>query len=313
MKILLTTTSFQDTPGEHHELLNSTGYHVDKLRGPVSEDVLLPIIENYDGVICGDDEFSYDVIEKGKNNNLKVISKYGVGLDMIDLKAAKKFEIPVFNTPGVNQVTVAEHALSLMLTYLKNIHFEYNITRKGGWKRLIGNEIYGKKVGILGLGKIGKELAKRLSVFGVEMYTYDLFFDETFINEYSIIKVNSIEDLVLKVDILSIHMPLTNISKHAINLDIIKKVCNPLIIVNTSRALILDQQALIYGLDKNKINAYLTDVMDGEPMREDHPLKDYDNVLITPHIGSRTHESVVRQGSMAVSNLFTYLLEKYDN
>ena len=70
MKILLTTTSFQDTPGEHHELLNSTGYHVDKLRGPVSEDVLLPIIENYDGVICGDDEFSYDVIEKGKNNNL---------------------------------------------------------------------------------------------------------------------------------------------------------------------------------------------------------------------------------------------------
>jgi D-3-phosphoglycerate dehydrogenase / 2-oxoglutarate reductase len=303
MKILLTTTSFQDTPGKHHELLMDAGYQIDTLRGPVSEEVLLPIIEKYDGVICGDDEFSYKVIEKGAKNNLKVISKYGVGLDMIDLEAAKKFKIPVLNTPGVNQITVAEHALSLMLTYLKNIHLEYNITKDGGWKRLIGNEIYGKKIGILGLGKIGKELAKRLSVFGVELYAFDITFDENFTQQYSITKVDSIEDLVLKVDVLSIHMPLTSLSKHSINMEVVEKISRPLMIVNTSRALILDQEALIYGLENQKINAYLTDVMDGEPMRDNHPIKDYDNVLITPHIGSRTYESVVRQGSMAVKNI----------
>ena len=312
MRILLTTTSFQDTPGNHHTLLKDTGYKIDVLRGPVSEDILLPIIGNYDGVICGDDEFSYKVIEKGKDGQLKVISKYGVGLDMVDIEAADKFEIPVFNTPGVNQITVAEHAISLMLTYLKNIHLEYNITRKGGWKRLVGNEIFGKKVGILGLGRIGKELVKRLIVFGVNIYAYDIIFDEDFINEYSIIKVDSIENLVLESDILSIHMPLTSISKHAINMEMIKKISNPLIIVNTSRANIIDQKALIFGLDTNVIKAYLTDVMDGEPMRENHALKEYDNVIITPHIGSRTHESVVRQGTMAVNNLYNFLVEKYD-
>lgn len=303
MKILLTTTSFQDTPGKHHDLLKKTGYEVDTLRGPVKEDVLLPIIANYDGVICGDDEFSRKVIEKGEKGKLKIISKYGVGLDKIDLIAAKEFGIPVFNTPGVNQITVAEHALALILTYLKNIHLEYNITKTGNWERLIGTELFGKKIGILGLGKIGKELAKRLSVFGVELYAYDIFYDEEFINKYSIIKAKSIEDLTLKVDILSIHMPLTNLSKHSINMEIVEKISRPLIIVNTSRALILDQEALIYGIENKKINAYLTDVMDGEPMRKDHPLKDFDNVLITPHIGSRTYESVVRQGSFSVENL----------
>ena len=303
MKILLTTTSFQDTPGKHHDLLKETGYQVDTLRGPVKEEVLLPIIAKYDGVICGDDEYSRKVIENGKNGKLKVISKYGIGLDKIDINAAKEFEIPVFNTPGVNHITVAEHALSLMLTYLKNIHLEYNYTRAGKWKRLIGNELYGKKVGILGLGRIGKELVKRLSVFGVELFTYDIIYDEKFIREFLIKKANSIEDLTLKVDILSIHIPLSKLTKHSIDINVINKIKKPIIIINTSRALILEPQALIDGLKSGRINAYLTDVMDEEPMKTNNLLKDSQNVLITPHIGSRTYESVERQGCMAVENL----------
>ena len=303
MKIILTTTSFQDTPGSHHDLLKKTGYEVDKLRGPVKEDVLLPIIADYDGVICGDDEFSLRVIEKGKRGKLKVISKYGVGLDKIDLNAAKELGIPVFNTPGVNQVTVAEHALALILTYLKNIHLEYNITKEGNWKRLIGSELYGKKVGVLGLGKIGKELVKRLSVFGVDLFAYDIVYDEKFNNEFSIKKADSIKDLALKVDILSIHMPLTADTKHSINDVVISEIKKPLIIVNTSRALILEQKSLLDGLDSGKICAYLTDVLEEEPMDINDPLKDFENVLITPHIGSRTYESVERQGREAVINL----------
>ena len=109
--------------------------------------------------------------------------------------------------------------------------------------------------------------------------------------------------MVLKVDILCIHAPLTSATKHSINSEIIGKITRPAIIVNTSRALILDQTALMTGLRDGQIKAYLTDVMDCEPMPENHPIAEYDNVLITPHIGSRTYESVERQGSMAVNNL----------
>jgi len=307
MKVLLTTTSFQDTPGKHHELLKQTGYLIDSLRGPVKEDVLLPIISKYDAVICGDDEFSRNVITEGKKGRLKVISKYGTGLDKIDLTAAKELGIRVFNTPGVNHVTVAEHALSLILTYLKNIHLEYNYTKMGDWNRLIGNELYGKKVGVLGLGRIGKELVKRLSVFGVELYAFDIEYDNIFLEKYSIVKVESVEELASKVDILSIHIPLTKHTKNLIDENVINSINSRLILVNTSRAKILEQKALICGLKSGKIRAYLTDVMDEEPMDKNNALKDFPNVLITPHIGSRTYESVERQGSMAVKNLINAL------
>ena len=101
MKILLTTTSFQDTPGKHHDLLNSQNWKIDYLRGPVDKSVLLPIIHKYDGVICGDDEYTREVIKAGKQGKLKVLSKYGVGLDRIDLEAAKEFDVKVTNVPGV--------------------------------------------------------------------------------------------------------------------------------------------------------------------------------------------------------------------
>ncbi len=303
MKILLTSTSFQDTPGEHHHLLEQTGFKIDTLRGPVKEDVLLPIIADYDAVICGDDEYTKKVLEIGKNGKLRLISKYGVGLDKIDLDAAKELEILVFNTPGVNQITVAEHALTLMLTALKNVHTEHNITQKGEWKRLIGNELYEKKVGILGLGKIGKELAKRLSVFGVELFAFDLFFDEDFISEYNITKCSSAQELGQVVDILSINMPLTPETKGIINNNIFNNRDTALVIVNTSRALIVDQDDLYKALGNGKVKFYATDVMDQEPMIKDHKLLDYENVLITPHIGSRTHESVTRQGIAAINNL----------
>ena len=107
MRILLTTSSFVDTPGSHQDLLNKSKFEVDVFRGPLKEEVLLPIISKYDGVICGDDEFTKKVLYSGKKGKLKVISKYGIGLDKIDLIAAKEYKIPVFNTPGVNHVAVS--------------------------------------------------------------------------------------------------------------------------------------------------------------------------------------------------------------
>ena len=307
MRILLTTTSFQDTPGLHHNKLDDQGYSVDRLRGPLKEESLISIIENYDGIICGDDEITREVIVNGAKGKLKVISKYGIGLDKIDLKSAKEFNIKVCNTPGVNHVAVSEHILALLFTYYKNIHLENEITKKGKWKRLIGNEIFKKRIGILGFGRIGKELAIRCKAFGLDVTVYDVVLDHDFLSKNDLNYVNNLEDLIIDIDILALTLPLNKFTKGIINEKLISKANNKLVIVNTSRALIVDQEFLINNLRNNKIKAYLTDVLEVEPMIENHPLLDFENVIITPHTGSRTYESVQRQGLMAVNNLIKFI------
>ncbi|TVZ55500.1 D-3-phosphoglycerate dehydrogenase [Lutibacter sp. Hel_I_33_5] len=307
MKILLTSTSFIDTPGKHQDRLYNAGLEIDTLRGPVKEAVLLPIISKYDGIVCGDDEITRQVIKKGVEGKLKVISKYGIGLDKIDLEAAKELNIPVANCPGVNQVAVAEHIIAMLFSYYKNIHLEYNITKKGGWQRLIGHEVSGKRIGIVGLGRIGKELAKRMQALGLDVLVYDPYLDEEYVKKNRIRSVDSIEELVLDVDILALTLPLTDQTKGIVNSALLSKANRNVVLVNTSRALIVDQNSLIDSLRNGKIKAFLTDVLEEEPMIENHPLLQFNNVMITPHIGSRTYESVQRQGMMAAENLFKEL------
>lgn len=307
MRILLTSTSFQDTPGKHQELLNTQGFEIDTLRGPVKEELLLPIIGNYDGIICGDDEITSKVIEAGTKGNLKIISKYGIGLDKIDTLAANTFNIPVTNCPGVNQITVAEHFFALLLAFYKNLHIEYNITKQGKWERLIGHELYGKTIAILGLGRIGKEIAIRASSFGLKIKTMDKFPDTIFCGEYKLEVCNKVEELVDQADIVSLNLSLDKESESIINQDLIGKMKDGVIIVNTARGKLVDLNAIINGLRNKNIGGYLTDVLEEEPMKDNHPLLDFDNVIITPHIGSRTYESVERQGTMAVENLLKHL------
>ena len=305
MKILLTSTSFQDTPGSHHDLLNSQGFEIDVLRGPLTEEVLLPIIQKYDAVICGDDEYSEKVLIKGKEGRLKYISKYGVGLDRIDLVATKKLGIPVANCPGVNQVSVSEHVLALLFTFEKNIHLQNESTKNGSWARITGNEIQGKTIGIIGLGAVGKELVKKSLALGMNVIGFDLFKNEYFLQAYpEMIFTDRIETIYENADIISLHIPPTVQSEKLINQDVIfNRLKKTPIIINTSRGILIDPDAVISGLSEGKIRGYLTDVLAKEPIEENEKLKGVENVIITPHVGSRTYQSVVRQGTMAVENL----------
>ena len=255
MKILLTTTSFQDTPGKHHDLLNSQNWDIDYLRGPVDESVLLPIIHKYDGVICGDDEYTREVIKAGKEGNLKVLSKYGVGLDRIDLEAAKEFDVKVTNVPGVNQVSVAEHVLSLLFSFQKNIHLQYNSVQNKSWKRLIGNEIEGSTIGIIGLGFVGKELAKKSLALGMIVYCFDLYKDEDFLSQFNdIVFTENINDIYENSDVISLHIPHTSKTDKLINKEVLftKMKKNP-IIINTSRGKLIDTDSLIDAIEKDQI------------------------------------------------------------
>lgn len=312
MKVLLTSTSFQDTPGTHHDLLAAQKYDVDYLRGPVAEDVLLPIIQNYDAVICGDDQYTEAVIKKGKDGKLKFISKYGVGLDKIDLAAAKKFEIPVTNCPGVNQVSVAEHVMALLLSFEKNIHLQYNTTQAKSWKRLTGTEIHNKTFAIVGLGAIGKEVAKRALAFGMKVLVFDIRKNREFLDQYKEVEfVDDLSEVYTRADIISLHVPHNDSTEHMIDRDVIfNKIKKSPILINTSRGKLVVAEAIIEGLKSQKLKGYLADVLEVEPISDDEMLVGIDNVIISPHVGSRTFQSVQRQATMAIENLITLVNEE---
>jgi D-3-phosphoglycerate dehydrogenase / 2-oxoglutarate reductase len=303
MKVLLTSTSFQDTPGKHHELLKRSNWEIDYLRGPLKEEEIHDVIAEYDGLICGDDDITEEVIVAGLNGKLKAISKYGIGLDKIDIEAAKKFNLPIANTPGVNHIAVSEHAFMMLLAFFKNFVKEVNIVKTFKWERLIGHEIWRKKVAILGLGRIGQEMAKRCSAFGLDVWGYDISYDEQFMDTYGVSYMNSVKDLDSSYDIVSLHMPLTPSTKCIINETILSKLKHDVLIINTARADLVGRNALLSHLQQKKEMGYYSDVLWEEPINENEEIVSMDNVIITPHIGSRTYQSVERQGSAAVTNL----------
>ncbi len=302
MNILVTSTSFQDNEGEHKNLLEKTFTSVDYLRGPLSEEELLKVQWNkYDGVVCGDDEYSSTVLKELEQANVKVLSKYGVGLDKVDLNAAKAREIKVVNCLGINHETVAEHVFALLLSYAKNIPYSFKETGAGRWSRKTGFDLKQKSLLILGLGKIGKEVAKRAKAFNIRVSFYDPYVASC----EGMNKVESLRDLFL-FDIISIHVPLNESTRNLLNVENLK-TSKDLILVNTSRAHIVNKSGLESLLNTGEIRAYLTDVWYEEPCLEDDPLLRLENIFITPHIASRTIDNVEKQGLMSVHNLIKEL------
>ena len=301
-RILLTTTSFQDTPGPHHDLLKETGWELITARGPLNEEDTLALVGDVDGFICGDDAITRKVLEKARPR-LKVLSKYGIGVDKIDVEAATEIGLPVCFTPGVNHTTVAEHCFTLMLALYKNLIAEADYTRKGEWKRLTGHEIMGKRIGILGLGRIGKEVATRAKSFGLEIAAFDIYWDEAFAKKHEIERAGKPEDLFRSCDILSLHTNLTEETRGMINLQSLSMMKDGVVIINCARGELVETDAMVHGLKIGKVGGYGTDVLDEEPPPPDHPLLQAQNCIVTPHIGSRTYESVVRQATKAVKNL----------
>lgn len=308
MKILVTSTSFQDTPGKHHDLLKSKEFDLDFKRGPLTEQQLLDIKWDFDGIVMGDDEYTDKVQKIAKIGGLKILSKYGVGLDKVDLEAAKNNEIEVRNCPGLNFTTVAEHVFGLLLSFKKNIAQEMAHTSKGEWTRITGGEITGKKLAIVGLGKIGKEVARVASCFNMEIYAFDKYLDKEFVKNNNIKALTNLNEDLKEMDIISLHCNLDESSKGLISRDILfSGTKNDVVIVNTARAHLVDREGMLEALKENVVGAFLADVWYEEPMNPNDPLKDFDNVVITPHIASRTFENVEKQGLQSVENLCDFL------
>lgn len=315
LNVLITSTSFQDTPGDHQNLLRKHDWNIDYARGPLKENEIIKIIHKYDAVICGDDEYTKKVLNIGSSGKLKFISKYGVGLDKIDLDASSKFNISVINCPSINQRSVAEHTLALLLTFIKNIHLQYNSVKKYSWHRLISNDLNIYKIGILGLGAIGREFAKICVGLGLDVLAYDIKKPDIFLSQNrKIYFTNDINRIYKSCNVISLHMPLNSETKHIIDFNVVKNELKyKPILINTSRGQLIENKAIIYGLRKKIISAYLCDVLDDEPITEDNELVNMENVIITPHIASRTHQNVEKQGKMAINNLVKLINENNFN
>jgi D-3-phosphoglycerate dehydrogenase len=306
MKILITTTSFQDTPGSFHDLLASKGYELVRERGPLTEARMLELVGDVDGFLCGDDAITRAVLQKALPR-LKVVSKYGIGLDKVDVKAATELKIPVCFTPGVNHTAVAEQTFLLLLALEKNFLYGVDASRQGAWKRKTGHEIMGKTIGIIGLGRIGKEVAIRARAFGLSIIGYDIYWDEAFADEQGVKRAAAHDEIFAAADYISLHTNLTPETRDMIRAETIAEMKKGVIILNCARGEIVNTNDLVAALKSGRVGGYGADVLDLEPPPADHPLLHEPNCIVTPHVASRTFESVHRQATMSVKNLIAVL------
>jgi D-3-phosphoglycerate dehydrogenase len=309
-RILLSTTSYQDTPGPHHALLESQGFEIVRERGPLPEKAMLDLSGEFDAFLCGDDAITRAVIERF-HPRLKVISKYGIGLDKIDVACATEKRLPVLNTPGVNHTTVAEHTFGLLLGITKKIIENAVDVSAGnwvaGWKKPVGHEILGSTMGIIGLGRIGKEVATRAKAFGMSVIAYDPFFDEAFAAEHGVKRCASMDEVLLEANVVSLHCFLDENTRGMINREKIAEMKDGVIVLNCARGELVETDDIRDALVSGKVGGYGADVLDEEPPRAGHPLFTAPNCVITSHIASRTYESVERQAMRATHNLINYL------
>ena len=309
MRILLTTTSLQDTPGAHQALLAASGYEIVRARGPLDEVALLSLIGAhgpFDGLLNGDDRVTARVIDAA-GPRLKVIAKYGIGLDSIDVAYATQRRLPVLFTPGVNHTTVAEHALGLMIALAKDFLGHATALKNGRWVRRTGHELMGKTLGILGLGRIGQEVVRRAAAFGMRCVAYSPRWPENFALAHGVMRATDVGEVLRCADVVSLHLPLTTETRSLIDARALAAMKPGSYLINTARGGLIVEEDVAAACRSGQLAGYAADVLDEEPIRADHPFLGIESILLTPHIGSRTFESVERQAVRAVTNLTEFL------
>jgi D-3-phosphoglycerate dehydrogenase len=263
---------------------------------------LIKRIGEYDALLVRSaTKVTKEVIEAGKN--LKVIGRAGVGVDNIDVKAASKKGIVVMNTPGGNTISAAEHTMSMLLALSRSIP-QANLSLKSKqWekKKFLGTEVFKKTLGIIGLGRIGGEVAKRAQSFGMEIIAYDPYISKTHARELGV-KLVSFPELITQADYITVHVPLTPETKYLINKETISKMKDGVKIINCARGGIIDESALAEAVKSGKVSGAALDVFESEPPF-DSPVLGLENIIVTPHLGASTEEAqinVAREIAMQV-------------
>ena len=275
---------------------------------PIPKNTLKSKIKQADGLIC----FPYDQIDKKiieSAKNLKVISTFSVGYDHIDTKFAKEKKIRVGYTPEVLTNATADMAFALMIDSLRRISEGERIIRKQKWKQIygaydyVGLDLQGKTLGIVGLGRIGKTLAKRAKAFDMKIIYYNRK-QISKANEKKLgVKYTTFNKLITKSDIISIHVPHTNETNQMFNMKIFKKMKKTSFLINTSRGKVVNEKDLAIALKQKIIQGAGLDVFETEPISKKHPFLKLQNIVLAPHVGSSTKETRTKMAEITIKNL----------
>ncbi|WP_313525695.1 phosphoglycerate dehydrogenase [Anaerotignum sp.] len=300
-KVLVTARSFGSADDKAQKLLEANGFEVKKLvaaDGPIAEQLKAEIVDA-DAIIAGLEDYTAELIESA--TKLKVISRYGVGYDKVDLAAAKAKGIAVTITPGANGDSVADMAMALMLSAARNVSYMDCCIKDGNQQRPTGVEMFEKTLGVIGAGRIGKGVARRCKGFSMDVLCYDTYQDEAFQQETGA-KYVDFETIVKEADFITIHSPLNEETKNMFNAETFKKMKNKAVIVNTARGGIIDEEALFDALKNGEIGAAGLDATVEEPPYHS-PLLELPNCTVTPHAGAATYEASSKMGLMAAQNI----------
>lgn len=304
-KVLVGATNFSQTCKEAKELLVSNGFIVDENphQRPFTKDELRDIIGDYVGISAGMECLDREMLSLAKN--LKIIGRFGVGYDNIDVKAAEELGITVAIAKGINGAAVATMAVGLMISVLRKIPKFDKSVREGQWLREMGSNLDGKRVGFLGFGDIARKTAKRVSGFDVEMVAYDIFQDEEAAKALNVTYVD-MDTLLRTCDVVSCHLPNLPETRHTMNKEAFAKMKPTAIFINTSRGPLVDEKALYEALTTGVIAGAGIDVYEQEPVSKDNPLLGLSNVVLTPHTSAETHEVCAQVGLNTAQNIVDY-------
>jgi phosphoglycerate dehydrogenase-like enzyme len=265
---------------------------------------LRDLLPGCDGYIAGLDEIDRPALATA--DRLRVISRYGVGLDNVDMQAARDLDIIVTHTPEANTISVAELTVGLILALLRRIPTARARTAHAEWPNLRGAGLAGKVVGLLGLGRIGRAVAVRLAPFGARLIAFDPAPSTDFASQHALELVSD-QEVVERSDILSLHVPLTPETRRMVSGPFLARMKSGAYLINTSRGEIIEARALVDALESGRLAGAALDVLSREPPPPDHPLLGMDQVIITPHMGSHTDQAANEMGWTALNDCLAVL------
>ena len=263
---------------------------------------IIDLLRDCDAVLAGGDRFDKRVLE-ALAGKLRIISRFGIGYDAVDVETATKLGIAVTNTPMLMAPAVAEMTLGLLLTVSRHIAEFDRSLRSGKWKTTyVGTQLEGKTVGLIGFGNIPQCLAKYLLGFDCRILSYDILFNQDVAAKYNV-QFATLDEIASESDIVSVHLPLTGSTRNIIAAPFFSKMKSGAILVNTGRGGVVNEHDLIIALEQKVIYGAGLDVFDMEPIPADNPLLKMDNVVLTPHISSQTRECLKSVGKLATDNI----------
>ncbi|GIO30835.1 MULTISPECIES: phosphoglycerate dehydrogenase [Paenibacillus] len=272
------------------QLMDAADVQVEKKTG-LGEDELAAIIGEYDALLVrSQTRVTEKIMEAG--SKLKVVGRAGVGVDNIDLEAATKRGIIVINAPDGNTITTCEHTFAMMMALARHIPQAYAKTIGGVWDRksFLGVELRNKTLGVLGMGRIGSEVAKRAKAFGMNILAFDPFLTQERAEKMEV-KLASVDDIVRNADFMTVHTPLTPDTRHMISRPQFEVMKKGMRIVNCARGGIIDELALVEAIDEGIVAGAAFDVFESEPPQKDHPFLSHPKIIVTPHLGASTVEA----------------------